>query len=241
MGADNEAQVTDVVFADYVPVAGMTYTVEVNETEYSYKAAAGQGWDDVLGALETAIENGENIAVAVDDGERKLTLTADTAGTAFTVNAAGNQIVSSDDLKAALNDGLPAGFDVEAFEDDRSIVIQGTDEQTFTEAKVLTQKDGNPVGGGTELAEGVVREDGDDSAIELGAVAIENSEAGGQQPVAGVVATVEAEGSEQGINAEQVGSDGVASDVTTEEVPNFGITYDAGVEAGAEAEAIGEL
>ncbi|CAM4263543.1 hypothetical protein VRRI112168_19040 [Vreelandella rituensis] len=228
---------------------GDELTVSIDGAPVTFTAAT-NSFDTVSASGYTLAVNGTAVSVTADSaftvnaGNVTTTIAArgdSTQAIADAIDATGSEAswASATDFVTALQAELGATFTVEYFAEDGSLVIQGDDGQTITSVSTLTKKDGVLVGSEAAITAGVEREDGDTSAINLGSIAIDNSEAAGNQALVGVDATLEAEGSVEGINAEQVGSNAAVTDATEAEVANFGKSYFEGVVEGSDAGVIG--
>lgn len=112
------AQITTIVFADEPIAEGNKYKVSVGSNDYEVTASTTLTWAEVLGGLETAIENGEAIGVAVTAADRKLVLTAEVDDTAFTtevvvtLTAHNVQVGTSTDADAVIGNTDLSGEDI---------------------------------------------------------------------------------------------------------------------------------
>lgn len=140
-------QISTVTFnADTAPRQGYTYSVTINSgTARTYTASATDGWSQVLTGLSTGLAS--DVDVVIDAANRKLTLTAKTAGTAFTVSAMSVKHATAGDwaaLGAVLEgqierlDGVATGFTVDSSVSQQLVIDKGVGAgQTFSLSNVM--------------------------------------------------------------------------------------------------------
>ncbi|MCG5526522.1 hypothetical protein LRB11_16590, partial [Ectothiorhodospira haloalkaliphila] len=237
------AQVTTITFGSVAPAAGYVYTVAIEDDEsYTYTAVDGDGWAEVLSGLEAAID--DDFTVATDAAARTLTLTATDVGAAGAFSVSEATVIDTNvvagiatlaDLENALNAALVGEFTVQAFSDDETLVITADNGNELTSVAFKTGPTGPSVVDGVEIIDAIEGEDG--VALDIGAIGeIENATSG--EAIFGVEATVTEEGAVEGLNAPQLGNDGVVTDAEETPVTIIDIEYSAGAEGAPVGDGI---